>query len=455
MRDRLAHRVRNAAGNGKAAARRRAFAQRSGLGDLGEVDALCLEHAHDLFKRQNKIDLAAHARAHGFELFRAARPDERDLLAGVLLLAEARREHHGRERHGDAVRLLREELFCHICPARAAGCRHERLLSGDLLQKVLCLVERAEIRADGYLRHMAKAEHFHRGLELVRRHIRAELADKRGRNDRNDLFTAAQRLNELEQLALIRDRTERTVHKAHAAGDAFIVIDLGAPMLVGADGVHAARLGARALLQNNRVVGADVRALSAADAEILLNAAHAAVAELDRLFRADLAARMRQTVLTEVRDDVTLFRAGVAGKFQDVHQRRLIVFLRSRALLHTGGKRRVLVERTGAQPHCETEPLADNRSFQKDAAAVLGDLAGNDLVWQILNAGVVAALVAHAGDLREYLAANVGDGGINAANAQWKHPLFRFTSMRYSISRSAPPASRGKDAPHLRPLPAR
>ena len=145
---------------------------------------------------------------------------------------------------------------------------------------------------------MAKAEHFHRGLELVRRHIRAELADKRGRNDRNDLFTAAQRLNELEQLALIRDRTERTVHKAHAAGDAFIVIDLGAPMLVGADGVHAARLGARALLQNNRVVGADVRALSAADAEILLNAAHAAVAELDSLFRADLAARMRQTVLT-------------------------------------------------------------------------------------------------------------------------------------------------------------
>ncbi len=298
VRDRLAHRVRDAAGNGKAAARRRAFAQRSGLGDLGEVDALCLKHAHDLFKRQNKIDLTAHARAHGFELFSAARPDERDLLAGVLLLAEARREHHGRERHGDAVRLLREELFCHICPARAAGCRHERLLSGDLLQKVLCLVERAEIRADGYLRHMAKAEHFHRGLELVRRHIRAELADKRGRNDRNDLFTAAQRLNELEQLALIRDRTERTVHKAHAAGDAFIVIDLGAPMLVGADGVHAARLGARALLQNNRVVGADVRALSAADAEILLNAAHAAVAELDSLFRADLAARMRQTVLT-------------------------------------------------------------------------------------------------------------------------------------------------------------
>ena len=38
--------------------------------------------------------------------------------------------------------------------------------------------------------------------------------------------------------------------------------------------------------------------ISAADAEILLNAAHAAVAELDRLFRADLAARMRQTVLT-------------------------------------------------------------------------------------------------------------------------------------------------------------
>ena len=189
-------------------------------------------------------------------------------------------------------------------------------------------------------------------------------------------------------------------------------------MLVRPDGVHTARLGARALLQNDRIVGADIRALAAADAEILLNAAHAAVAELDRLFRADLAARVRQAVLTEVRNDIALFRTGVAGEFQNIHQRRLVIFLRSRALLHTRGERRVLVERTGAQAHCETQPFADDGSFQKNAAAVLGDLTGDDLIRQVFNAGIVPTLVAYAGDFGEYLTANVGNGGINAANAQ-------------------------------------
>lgn len=45
-------------------------------------------------------------------------------------------------------------------------------LGGDLLQKVLRLVERAEVCADGHLRHMPEAEHLHRGLELIRRHAR-------------------------------------------------------------------------------------------------------------------------------------------------------------------------------------------------------------------------------------------------------------------------------------------
>ena len=78
----------------------------------------------------------------------------------------------------------------------------------------------------------------------------------------------------------------------------------------------------------------------------------------------------------------------------------------------------MLVERTGAQAHCETQPFADDGSFQKDAAAVLGDLAGDDLIRQVFNAGIVPTLVTYAGDFGEYLTANVGNGGINAANAQ-------------------------------------
>lgn len=124
---------------------RRAFAQRRGLGDLVKVDALGLEHAHDLFKRQDKIDFAAHGRAHGFKLLCAARPDERDLLARVLLLAEARREHHGVSAMEMQFACSGKSFFAMTAQLGQQDVAMNGWLGGDLLQKVLRLVKRAEV----------------------------------------------------------------------------------------------------------------------------------------------------------------------------------------------------------------------------------------------------------------------------------------------------------------------
>ncbi len=76
---------------------------------------------------------------------------------------------------------------------------------------------------------------------------RAELAHKRRRHGGDDAVALVDGLDDLEDLAFVRNGAKRAVYKAHAAGYALVVIDLGAAELVGADGVHAAGLGAGAL----------------------------------------------------------------------------------------------------------------------------------------------------------------------------------------------------------------
>ena len=60
------------------------------------------------------------------------------------------------------------------------------------------------------------------------------------------------------------------VHEAHAAGDALVVVNLGAALFVGADGVHAAGLGAGALYAADGVVRALREAAAALDAFALV-----------------------------------------------------------------------------------------------------------------------------------------------------------------------------------------
>lgn len=75
-------------------------------------------------------------------------------------------------------------------------------------------------------------------------------------------------LNGLEDLALVRDRTERAADHALAAGGALGVVDVGAAEPVGMDAVHAAGLAARALETHDGVELALFQAAPAADALI-------------------------------------------------------------------------------------------------------------------------------------------------------------------------------------------
>ena len=143
------------------------------------VDMACGENACHLLERQHEIDLASYVRTHCFELLCRARADKRNLCTRLMVLDQTGGQRHRGERHRDAVGLFREQLLCHHRPRRTAGSRHERQLLRYFLHKVLGLLCGAQVRADRDLDNIRKAEALHRGTQLARCHLRAELADKR------------------------------------------------------------------------------------------------------------------------------------------------------------------------------------------------------------------------------------------------------------------------------------
>ena len=297
--DDVRHRGGDAAAHRKATAGGRALTQRMLLGDLVEVDPLGLEHSHDLLKGQHEVNIAADGAPAGLKLLGAAGTDEGNFAVLVLLLEQTGGKDHRGEGHRDVGRKIGEELFRHDRPGGAAGGRHKGQLAGDLLDKVLRLIDGAQVGADRNLRHIGKAQQLHRSLEPLRGDLRAELADKGGGDCGVDPVAVLDRVDQLEDLALVRDGAERAVDNAHPAGDALVIIDGRTAQLIAVNRVHAAGGGAGALLLDDGMVGAGLNAAAALDAFGLVD--HAlAVDNRDRTLGANLFAGVRKAALTAV-----------------------------------------------------------------------------------------------------------------------------------------------------------
>lgn len=68
---------------------------------------------------------------------------------GCSFLMSTGGQNHGRKRHGNIVFELREFLFRHYGPGRAAAGRHERLLFRNFVQEVFGFFNRAQVGTDG------------------------------------------------------------------------------------------------------------------------------------------------------------------------------------------------------------------------------------------------------------------------------------------------------------------
>ena len=301
------------------------------------------------------------------------------------------------------------------------------MLGGDFLHEILRLINGAQVGAHGDLRDVRKAQRTDGGAQLAGGQA-GELVDERGSHDGNDPVAPLDGLDELEDLALVHDGAEGAVHKAHAAGHALVVINVGTAVFIGVDGAHAAGGGAGTVDFDDGAVGAGVDAAAALDTFFLINMA-APIEEGDSLLGADLLAGMRQTALAQLADLDDLLRALVAGKLDDVDERRLVVLVRDHALLQIVGGGHAFIDGAQRQAHCQTDALRHDGSLQKDAAAHVAFLAGNDAVGQFFQQiGIilhVVHFVGHAGHLGEHLSPNVGDGGVDSSHTNNSFIQFR------------------------------
>lgn len=138
-----------------------------------------------------------------------------------------------------------------------------------------------------------------------------------------------------------------------------------------------------------------------------------------------------QTTLAAVGDKHTLFRAGMAGKFDDVDQRRVIVFAGDGAFFNAIGNRRGFRSRTHRQANGQTQTFTNNGAFQEHAVAIRGFFPGNDFKGKLLDLfRVVAAFISHAGNLGENFSSDLCDRRIDSS-----HEMIHLSSFDAIIIR--------------------
>ena len=301
----------------------------------------------------------------------------------MVLLHHPRGNDHWGQGHGDIFLELGEELLCHHGPCGAAAGTHPVQLFRDFLQKVVGFLHCAEIRANGDLHHVSKAQRPHGGLQFGGGGLLAVLAHKSRRHAGNDLLVPPDGLNHLKDLALIRNGGKGAVDKAHTAGDALIIIDLGPAQLVRLDGIHAAGGGAGAFDLGNCPVGTLIEAFAALDAFALVNMAVLVLVQINGVAGADVHAGVGNAALAAVRNTDLLGGAGIAGVGNDVDQRLIEILLIRGSLLNLGadgGGRAV-----GVQIHAQSQldPCGDNGALQKYIVTVVSHLTGNQLIGEV------------------------------------------------------------------------
>ena len=251
-------------------------------------------------------------------------------------------------------------------------------------------------------------------------------------NFRHDILAFPQRFAQLEDLGFVGNGSEGTADHAHAAGNAFFRIDLCPSLLIAFDGVHAAGSGAGALQPGDGVIRADLLALAAADAFFLIDDGFPLFDD-DSSLGADLAAGMRHASAAHIADYVTVWFAGVAGRWNHLHERRLIILFIDVAFFHSGSDMHSFVLRPQGHTHGQTDPFAGYRPLPVDAVAVLRPFL-DDTVGYRLNFCFKMILIrfkCHCCDFSEDFPADFSDRSVQSSHTYSPLTMVFFYFFKY------------------------
>ena len=389
------------------------------------IDALRFKDRGELFKRDDKIDVAAHRAAARLQLLRRAGTDKDHARVGTVLLDGARRRDHGRECGRDFVDHVGELRLCKHTPRRAAGSEQERKFARHDLRRIMMrLGGSAHIRTVRDLVDFLEANFFERRLDLPERYIGSELPDDRGGDFGDDLIPLRDGADELEDLRFIGDRTERTGDHALSAADALRGIDGRPPEPVARDRLHAARLRAGTRPVRDRFVRTGGFAFPAFDTFSLVDDRLSRLfIDGDRSLGADRHAIARNTAAALIADLIDVILALVARRRNDLHERRFIVFIRNIARIQPARDMDGPVLRAQGHTHRKTDALGRNRALAIDALAVLRLFGRRYFIRDRLDVVIdVFRIIRDAGDFNKNLPAQLDDGCFQSSHRNFSFP---------------------------------
>ena len=233
--------------------------------------------------------------------------------------------YHGRQLIRNLINRFREELLRKHGPGRAAGSQKERKLSCcNLLHIVLCFCHRAHIRTDSGFIYIIKAQLLQCCFNHIRCYLRSKLTNKGRCHLRNNLPSGLHRTDQLKDLGFVRDCTKRTAYHTLTAGYTQIRINHSPSLIITLNCIHAAVVKARSYLMGNCIVRTDCLTFTTLNTLLLINNRFA-ILHGNGTSWTHLTTGMCHTAHTLVRNHITINRAGITCRWNDLHQRRLII----------------------------------------------------------------------------------------------------------------------------------
>ena len=173
--------------------------------------------------------------------------------------------------------------------------------------------------------------------------------------------------------------------------------------------IHATGLRARTFLMDNGTVRTGTHTTSALDTFVRINMG-TPIYHGNCTFRTDFHTRMFQTSLTSFRHQHPVLRAGMTGKFDNINQRRLIIFFFHQAGLHTLRNFGMFRNLSQGKSHGYPQTLSNYRSLEKDALTIRSYLSRYNLIGQLVQTAAVSALICHSGNFCKNFVANLRFG---------------------------------------------
>ena len=303
--------------------------------DLIQQDSLSLEHAGQFLKGNNKIHIGTYRTSAGFQLLGSAGANEYYGSIRMLLLDQTGCCNHRGQFITDLINGLREQILRHYRPGRTTGGQGKLLLTGsNLLHVVLRFRHTSHVSAQRCLIDIRKPQFLQRCLEHLRCHLRTELSDKCRCYLGYDLPAGLHGTDQLEDLRLVSNRSKRTAYHTLTAGYTFLIVDHGSSQMVRCNSSNTAGSLTGTLFVTNRIIRADFTTLSALDAFFLINN-RLAVFHRDRTLGTNTLAGMCQAPHAGAGHLITVLRAGITRRRNDLHQRGFVIFFINITLLQT------------------------------------------------------------------------------------------------------------------------